>query len=115
MAKCVLENVEVVCPHEIFLSVEQLSSTVCEAGTNPASDKRLGESFYNRVDYVADRIVDESEIRRGNSSRIRTQLERFPPCHDFGRQSFRRPTFFFNGIVGDMLVQFILACLAWHR
>jgi hypothetical protein len=24
----------------------------------------LGQSFYNRVDYVADRIADESEIRR---------------------------------------------------
>jgi len=59
-------------------SVEQLSSTVSEAGTNFTSDKRLGKSFYNRVDYVADRIADESEIRRGNSSRTRTWLERFP-------------------------------------
>ncbi|MFY8200187.1 MAG: hypothetical protein ACOVLE_05925 [Pirellula staleyi] len=25
----------------------------------------MGQTFYNRVDYVADRIVDESEIRRG--------------------------------------------------
>ena len=41
--------------------VEQLSSTVSEAGANFTSDKRLGQSFYNRVDYVA----DESEIRRG--------------------------------------------------
>ena len=46
-------------------SVEQLSSTVSKAGTNFTSDKRLGQSFYNRVDYVADRIADESEIRRG--------------------------------------------------
>ena len=44
-----------------MFSVEQLSSTVSEAGTNFTSDKRLGQSFYNRVDYVA----DESEIRRG--------------------------------------------------
>ena len=50
--------------HGVFI-VEQLSSTVSEAGTNVTSDKRLGQSFYNRVDYVADRIVDESEIRRG--------------------------------------------------
>ena len=50
--------------HGVF-SVEQLSSTVSEAGTNFTSDKRLGQSFYNRADYVADRIVDESEIRRG--------------------------------------------------
>lgn len=28
------------------------------------SDERLGQSFYNMVDYVADRIADESEIRR---------------------------------------------------
>ncbi len=47
------------------LSVEQLSSTVSEAGTNVTSDKRLGQSFYNRIDYVADRIADESEIRSG--------------------------------------------------
>jgi hypothetical protein len=50
--------------HDVF-SVEQLSSTVSEAGINFTSDKRLGQSFYNRVDYVADRIADESEIRRG--------------------------------------------------
>jgi len=50
--------------HGVF-SVEQLSSTVSEAGTNFTSDKRLGQSFYNRLDYVADRIIDESEIRRG--------------------------------------------------
>jgi hypothetical protein len=42
-----------------------LSSTVSEAGTNFTSDERLRQSFYNRVDYVADRIADESEIRRG--------------------------------------------------
>ncbi|MCF7963892.1 MAG: hypothetical protein K9M08_24385 [Pirellula sp.] len=46
-------------------SVEQLSSTVSEASTNFISDKRFGQSFYNRVDYVADRIAEESEIRRG--------------------------------------------------
>jgi hypothetical protein len=62
--------------HNVF-SVEQLSSTVSEAGTNFNSDKRLGQSFYNRVDYVANRIADESEIRRGNSSITRTWLERF--------------------------------------
>ena len=50
--------------HDVF-SVEQLSSTVSEAGTNFSSDKRLGQSFYNMIDYVADRIADESEIRRG--------------------------------------------------
>jgi len=48
--------------HDVF-SVEQLSSTVSEAGTNFISDKRLGQSFYNRVDYLTDRIADESEIR----------------------------------------------------
>ena len=32
--------------HDVF-SVEQLSSTVPEAGTNFTSDKRLGQSFYN--------------------------------------------------------------------
>jgi len=58
----------------IVFSVEQLSSTVSEAGRNFTSDKRLGQSFYNRVDYVADRIADESEIRRGNSSRTSTLL-----------------------------------------
>jgi 60 kDa SS-A/Ro ribonucleoprotein len=39
--------------HDVF-SVEQLSSTVSEASTNVTSDKRLGQSFYNRADYVAD-------------------------------------------------------------
>jgi hypothetical protein len=34
--------------HDLF-SVEQLSSTVPEAGTNFTSDKRLGQSFYNDV------------------------------------------------------------------
>ena len=58
----------------IVFSVEQLSSTVSEAGRNFTSDKRLGQSFYNRVDYVADKIADESEIRRGNSSRTRISL-----------------------------------------
>ena len=52
-----------------MFSVEQLSSTVSEAGTNVTSDKRLRQSFYNRVDYVIDRIADELEIRHGNSSR----------------------------------------------
>ena len=33
--------------HDMF-SVEQLSSTVSEAGTNFTTDKRLGQSFYNR-------------------------------------------------------------------
>ena len=46
-------------------SVEQLSPTVSEAGTNFTLDKRLGQSFYNRFDYLADRIAEESEIRRG--------------------------------------------------
>jgi hypothetical protein len=64
MAKCVPENIGVVCPHEIpqalrmnlntllrhdVFSVEQLSSTVSEAGTNFTSDKRLGQSFYNMI------------------------------------------------------------------
>ena len=41
-------------------SVDQLSST------DPAGkQERLGQSFYNMVDYVADRIADESEIRSG--------------------------------------------------
>ena len=57
-------NLNTLLRHEVF-SVEQLSSTVSEAGTNFTSDKRLGQSFYNRLDYVADRIIDESEIRRG--------------------------------------------------
>ena len=60
--------------HRAEFSVEQLSSTVSEAGRNFTSDKRLGQSFYNRVDYVADKIADESEIRRGNSSRTRISL-----------------------------------------
>ena len=51
-------------PDDMF-SVEQLSSTVSEAGTNVTSDKRLRQSFYNRVDYVTNRIADELEIRRG--------------------------------------------------
>ena len=56
-------NLNTLLRHDVF-SVEQLSSTVSEAGTNFTSDKRLGQSFYNMVDYVADRIADESEIRR---------------------------------------------------
>ena len=66
-----IPHIKVSCPHsspllrhDVF-NVEQLSSTVSEASTNFTSDKRLGQSFYNRVDYVADRIADESEIRRG--------------------------------------------------
>ena len=51
-------------PDDMF-SVEQLSSTVSEAGTNVTSDKRLRQSFYNRVDYETNRIADELEIRRG--------------------------------------------------
>ena len=51
-------------PDDVF-SVEQLSSTVSEAGTNFTSDKRLRQSFYNRVDYVTNRIADGLEIRRG--------------------------------------------------
>jgi 60 kDa SS-A/Ro ribonucleoprotein len=57
-------NLNTLLRHDVF-SVEQLSSTVSEAGTNFTSDKRLGQSFYNMVDYVADRIADESEIRSG--------------------------------------------------
>ena len=57
-------NLNTLLRHDVF-SVEQLSSTVSEAGTNFTSDKRLGQSFYNMVDYVADQIADESEIRRG--------------------------------------------------
>jgi len=34
--------------HDVF-SVEQLSSTASEAGTNFISDKRLGQSFYNMI------------------------------------------------------------------
>jgi len=56
-------NLNTLLRHGVF-SVEQLSSTVSEVGTNFTSDKRLGQSFYNMVDYVADRIADESEIRR---------------------------------------------------
>jgi 60 kDa SS-A/Ro ribonucleoprotein len=42
-----------------FDNVEQMSSIA-----QPYSEKRLGQSFDNMVDYVADRIADESEIRR---------------------------------------------------
>jgi 60 kDa SS-A/Ro ribonucleoprotein len=56
-------NLNTLLRHDVF-NVEQLSSTVSEASTNFTSDKRLGQSFYNMVDYVADRIADESEIRR---------------------------------------------------
>ena len=43
-----------------MFNVYQLSST------DPAGkQERLGQSFYNMVDYVADRIADESEIRSG--------------------------------------------------
>jgi hypothetical protein len=66
-------NLNTLLRHDVF-SVEQLSSTVSEAGTNFTSDKRLGQSFYNMVDYLADQIDDESAIRRGNSSRTSTLL-----------------------------------------
>jgi hypothetical protein len=56
-------NVNTLLRHDVF-SVEQLSSTVSEAGTNFTSDKRLGQSFCNLLDCVADRIADESAIRR---------------------------------------------------
>jgi 60 kDa SS-A/Ro ribonucleoprotein len=56
-------NLNTLLRHDVF-NVEQLSSTVSEADTNFTSDKRLGQSFDNMVDYVADRIADESEIRR---------------------------------------------------
>jgi 60 kDa SS-A/Ro ribonucleoprotein len=52
-------NLNTLLRHDVF-NVEQLSSTV--SGENP--EKRLGQSFYTMVDYVADRIADESEIRR---------------------------------------------------
>jgi len=52
-------NLNTLLRHEVF-NVEQLSSTACAGGAN----ERLGQSFYNMVDYVADRIADESEIRR---------------------------------------------------
>ena len=54
-------------------SVEQLSSTVSEASTNFISDKRLGQSFYHRVDYVADRIADVTYTqlyRRGKAGTL---------------------------------------------
>jgi len=52
-------NLNTLLRHDVF-SVVQLSST-------DPSDKpeRLGQSFCSMVDYVADRIADESEIRRG--------------------------------------------------
>ncbi|XZE35675.1 TROVE domain-containing protein [Pirellulaceae bacterium SH501] len=51
-------NLNTLLRHDVF-SVEQLSSTA-----QVGSDVRLGQAFYNMVDYVADRIADESEIRR---------------------------------------------------
>ncbi|MCF7962915.1 MAG: hypothetical protein K9M08_19420 [Pirellula sp.] len=61
--------------HDVF-SVDQLSSTdqsVSEerlgqsfyTDDQSVSEERLGQSFYTMVDDVADRIADESEIRRG--------------------------------------------------
>ena len=52
-------NLNTLLRHDVF-NVDQLSST--DPGEIP--DKRFGQSFYNMVDYVADRIADESEIRR---------------------------------------------------
>jgi 60 kDa SS-A/Ro ribonucleoprotein len=49
-------NLNTLLRHDVF-SVEQLSSTA-----QAVSNERLGQSFY--IDYVADRIADESEIRR---------------------------------------------------
>jgi len=51
-------NLNTLLRHDVF-NVEQLSST-----DQSSKDERLGQSFYNMVDYVADRIADESEIRR---------------------------------------------------
>ena len=52
-------NLNTLLRHDVF-NVDQLSST------DPAGkQERLGQSFYNMVDYVADRIADESEIRSG--------------------------------------------------
>ena len=50
-------NLNTLLRHDV-LSVEPLSSTAL------VSNERLGQSFYNMVDYVAERIADESEIRR---------------------------------------------------
>jgi 60 kDa SS-A/Ro ribonucleoprotein len=52
-------NLNTLLRHDVF-NVDQLSST--DPGEIP--DKRFGQSFYNMVDYVADRIADESEVRR---------------------------------------------------
>jgi 60 kDa SS-A/Ro ribonucleoprotein len=51
-------NLNTLLRHDVF-SVGQLSST-----GQSSKDGRLGQSSYSMVDYVADRIADESEIRR---------------------------------------------------
>jgi 60 kDa SS-A/Ro ribonucleoprotein len=50
-------NLNTLLRHDVF-NVEQLSST-----DQSGSDERLGQAFNNMVDYVADRIADEKEIR----------------------------------------------------
>ena len=52
-------NLNTLLRHDVF-SVDQLSST-----DQPSKGERLGQSCDTMVDYVADRIADESEIRRG--------------------------------------------------
>jgi 60 kDa SS-A/Ro ribonucleoprotein len=64
-------NLNTLLRHDVF-NVEQLSSIV---SANPSSrlgqscgivnERQLGQLCDNMVDYVADRIADESEIRRG--------------------------------------------------
>jgi 60 kDa SS-A/Ro ribonucleoprotein len=50
-------NLNTLLRHDVF-NVDQLSST-----DQSGSDERLGQAFNNMVDYVADRIADEKEIR----------------------------------------------------
>jgi hypothetical protein len=56
-------NLNTLLRHDVFSSVEQLSSTAS------GSDKRLGQSFYSLVDNVADRIAFKAK-------RIATGIDR---------------------------------------
>ncbi len=55
-------NLNALLRHDVF-SVDQLSST-----DQSSKAERLGQSFYNMVDYVAGRIAEQAEIRASSGS-----------------------------------------------
>jgi len=66
-------NLNTLLRHEVF-SVEQLSSTVSEAGTNFTSDKRLRKSFYKLLITLLTGSLTHRRFAVENSSGTSTLL-----------------------------------------